>query len=139
MNPVIILILIFVFGNLPGRKGPILPPIRKFPPPMRPSYIDTFRIELLLDRLHSMTNALEKVNHLNQMQKVPSGKGPAPSMDRIQESLEAVKGFLADGKSSQQVDSLSNTLSGVKNFSNMEQLMTTMGPILSMLKNSGEK
>lgn len=138
MNPVIILIIILILGNPSGLKRPFrMQP--KFPPPFRSAYIDTFKMELLLDRLHTMTNAIEKINHLNQIQKVPAGKNKGPSIDRIQESLEVIKGFLAEGKHSRQVDTLSNTLSGVKKFGNMEDLMAKMGPIISMMNSSSEK
>ena len=86
-----------------------------------------------------MTNAIEKVNHLNQLHRVPVGKGKGPTIDRIQESLDAIKGFLVEGKSSRQVDTLSNTLSGVKQFGNMEDLMQKVGPILSMMNNNNSK
>jgi hypothetical protein len=96
-------------------------------------------MELLLDRLHSMTDALDKVNHLNQMQKTTVGKRKLPSMDQVQESLGAVKGFLADGKTSHQVENISTALSGAKQLTDMDELMKTMGPILTMLKNSSVK
>jgi hypothetical protein len=136
MNPVILLALIFILGN-PSGKGINLPQIGKFPPPIKPAYIDTFKMELLLDRLHSMTSALEKVNQLNQIQKIPSHK--APSIDQVQDSLDAIKGFLADEKPYKQVDNISNTLSGLKNLGNIEELMSTLSPILSALNNSGKK
>lgn len=149
MNPAIALILLFVLGG-PAGKGlpshsplpnfgglPPLPPLGKLRLPMGPNYIDTFKIEMMLDRLHAMTNTLEKVNRLHQVQKLPPGK--APSIDRIQESLDAVRGFLADGKTGKQVDNLSSTISGVKKLGDMEGIMNALGPVLSMLNNSGEK
>lgn len=149
MNPAIALILLFVLGG-PAGKGrpafsspvnfrglPSLPPTGKLRMPMGPNYIDTFKIELMLDKLHAMTNTLEQVNHLHQIQKRPPGNGP--SIDRIQESLDAVKGFLADGKTGRQVNNLSNTISGVKKLGDMESIMSALGPVMSMLNNSGEK
>lgn len=102
-----------------------------------PGYFDTFRMELLLDRLHNMTQTLEKVNHLNQMRGVPMNRDN--SIDRIQESLEAVRGLLYSNKSTKQIDKLSNTLSGVKRIGDMQGIMTNMGPILSMLSNENDK
>ncbi|HPO05461.1 MAG TPA: hypothetical protein PLV37_08095 [Bacillota bacterium] len=139
MNPGSIIFLIFVL-SISGGKPKASPPVLRFPhPPKSPSYIDTFKMELALDRLHSITNAIEKVNHLSQVQKIPEPKGKMPSIDRIQESLDAVKGFLADGKPSRQVNSLSDTLSGVKKLGNLDELAASMGPILSMLKNIDQK
>lgn len=135
MNPLLILILILVFSNnrkshgyIPGSpfrlgRSPLLP--------MSFSYFDTFKMELLLDRLHTITEALEKLNHLRQIQHVPPSK--ESSMARIQDSLDAAKGFLADTKAQDRLDALSNTLAGVKQLGNMESLISSMGPILSML------
>jgi hypothetical protein len=140
MNPATALALIIILGNK-GVKG--LPPTPAFPAlgklrlPMGPNYIDTFKIEMMLDRLHAVTNTLEQVNHLHQIQKLPPSK--VPSIDRIQDSLNSVKTFLADGKTSRKVDNLSNTISGVKKLGNMEEIINTLGPVLSALSNSDEK
>jgi len=139
MNPALILILILALGPAGGKSNPPLPRIRPPRLPRGPAYIDTFKMEMALDRLQTMTNAIEKINHLNQVQRVPERKGKLPSIDRVQESLEAVKGFLADGKPSRQVDTLSNTLSGVKNLGNLDEMMSAMGPFLSMMKNTDNK
>ncbi|MDD3169626.1 MAG: hypothetical protein PHC91_09250 [Eubacteriales bacterium] len=102
-----------------------------------PGYFDTFRMEMLLDRLHSMTSTLEKVNHLNQMKGIPLNKNNA--IDRVQESLDAVKDLLYTNKSTKNIDSLSSTLSNVKQLGDMQSIMTNMGPILSMLSNKNDK
>ena len=138
MNPALILILILALGPAGGKSKPPLPRIRPPRLPRGPAYIDTFKMEMALDRLQTMTNAIEKINHLNQVQRVPERKGKLPSIDRVQESLEAVKGFLADGKTSRKVD-LSNTLSGVKNLGNLDEMMSAMVPFLSMMKNTDNK
>ncbi len=143
MNPATALALIFILGNSGGKvlphppAFPAIPPIRGLRLPMGPNYIDTFKIEMMLDRLHAITNTLEQVNHLHQIQKLPPSK--IPSIDRIQDSLNSVKTFLSDGKTSRNVDNLSNTISGVKKLGNMEEVMSALGPILSALNNSGEK
>lgn len=135
MNPITLLTLLFVLGKPSGGKG-ILPSSFKVPRlPVRSSYIDTFKMELLLDRLHSMTNTLEKVNHLNQMKRIP-GRQKGPNIDQLQESLDVVKGFLADSKTGRKVENLSNTINGAKKLTDMEDLMQSMGPILSMLKSN---
>ena len=142
MNPALILVAIMFLSQSSG-KSPLslLPPSRigklGIPPIKDPGYFDTFRMELLLDRLHNMTDTLEKVNHLNQMRSVPLNKDN--SIDRIQESLDAVRGLLYTNKSTKQIDSLSNTLSGVKKIGDMQGIMTNMAPILSMLSNQNDK
>lgn len=142
MNPAIVLAaVLFLSQGSSGRS--LLPPppgaIRKagIPPIKDPAYFDTFRMEMLLDRLHGITNTLEKMNHLNQMRSVPMTKDN--SIDRIQESLEAVRGLLYTNKSSKRIESLSNTLSGVKKIGDMQGIMTNMAPILSMLSNQDDK
>ena len=150
MNPVLIVIVILIFSQ--GKSGgfPALPLNRSaghissagvkkmnLTPPKIPSYFDTFKMDLFLDRMHSMTNTLEKVNHLNQMRHIPLNK--SNSIDRIQESLEAVKGLLYTNKSSTKLDHISNTLSGVKKIGDMESIMANFGPILSALSNQDDK
>ena len=150
MNPALIVIVILLLSQGSGGKGlsGILPPsgISKLgispgklgiPPLKDPGYFDTFRMELLLDRLHNLTQTLEKINHLNQMSGVPLNRDN--SIDRIQESLEAVRGLLSSNKSTKQIDKLSNTLSGVKKIGDMQGIMTNMGPILSMLSHENDK
>lgn len=141
MNPALILAAVLFLSQNQGKSSFRLPP----PPPLGragipqlkdPGYFDTFRMEMLLDRLHQMTNTLEKVNHLNRMKGVPLNKNN--SIDRVQESLDTVKGLLYANKSTKSLDSLSNTLSSVKQFGDMQGLMTNMAPILSMLSNKND-
>ena len=144
MNPALIVAAVLFLSQNQGKlpfKLPLPPPsaIGKLgiPAIKDPGYFDTFKMELLLDRLHSMTSTLEKVNHLNQMRSVPLNK--SNSIDRVQESLDAVKGLLYTNKSSKPIDSLSDTLSNVKQLGDMQGLMTNMAPILSMLSNKNDK
>jgi hypothetical protein len=145
MNPALIVAALLFLSQGGSGKGPLnmlqLPGLGigklGIPPIKDPGYFDTFRMELLLDRLHNMTNTLEKVNHLNQMRGVPMNRDN--SIDRIQESLEAVRGLMYNNKSSRKIDTLSNTLSGVKRIGDMQGIMTNMGPILSMLSNQDDK
>ncbi|MDD4565460.1 MAG: hypothetical protein PHE79_08335 [Eubacteriales bacterium] len=138
MNPALILIAIFFMSqDAHGKPAlPILPPkLGKLGnlANKNPVYFDTFQMELLLDRLHNMTNTLEKINHLNQLKSVPLNK--SNYIDRIQESLNAVRGLLYNSKSTKQIDSISKSLSTVKKFGDMKGLMSNMEPILSMLSN----
>lgn len=142
MHPALILAAVLYLSQNKGNTPFRLPPpavIGKsgIPPIKDPGYFDTFRMELLLDRLHNMTNTLEKVNHLNRMKSVPLSRNN--SIDRVQESLEAVKGLLYANKSTKHIDSLANTLSNVKQLGDMQGLMTNMAPILSMLSNKNDK
>ncbi len=141
MNPALILAAVLFLSQNQG-KSPLklpAPVIGKLgiPAIKDPGYFDTFRMELLLDRLHTMTSTLEKVNHLNQIRGIPLNKNNA--IDRVQESLDAVKGLLYTNKSTKQIDSLANTLSNVKQLGDMQSIMTNMGPILSMLSNKNDK
>ncbi len=142
MNPAAIAVALLFLSQGSG-KSPInlLSPSKVgklgIPPIKDPGYFDTFRMELLLDRLHNLTNTLEKVNHLNQVRHVPMNK--ENSIDRIQESLDAVRGLLYNNKSTKKIDTLANTLSGVKKIGDMQGIMTNMGPILSMLSNQDDK
>lgn len=143
MNPLLIVILILIFSN--NRKGRSYTqssiPFSSsslLPPGFRLDYFDTFKMELLLDRMKAITEALEKINHLRQMQNLPATK--ETSMNRIQDSVDAAKGFLADTKAADQLTTISDTLSGVKQLGDMSGLISSMGPLLSMLTSgSGER
>lgn len=142
MNPAIAVVAILLLSQGSQGKSPFPIPPRSvgklgIPPIKDPGYFDTFKMEMLVDHLHNMTNTLEKVNHLNQMRSVPLNK--TNSIDRIQESLDAVRGLLYTNKSSKHIDSLSDTLSGVKKIGDMQGIMSNMGPILSMLSNQNDK
>lgn len=142
MNPALILAALLFLSQNQGKSTLRLPPPLTagslgIPRIKDPGYFDTFRMELLLDRLHNMTSTLEKVNHLNRMKSVPINRNN--SIDRVQESLEAVKGLLYAKKSVKKIDSISNTISNVKQLGDMKELMTNMGPILSMLSNKNDK
>jgi hypothetical protein len=133
MNPALILaaLLFLSRGNAPLRLPPRAASVKN------PTYFDTFRLEMLLDRLHSMTDALEKVNHLNRLKNVPMTRGH--SLDRIQESLEAVRSLLYTSKSSKKLDTISGALSGLKQLGDIPNIMTNIGPILSILSNRSDK
>lgn len=143
MNPALIVAAVLFLSQNKGSSPFKLPPPSSIvgkagiPSLKDPGYFDTFRMELLLDRLHNMTNTLEKVNHLNRIKGVPLTRDN--SIDRVQESLDAVKGLLYANKSSKKIDTLSNTLSNVKQLGDMQGLMTNMAPILSMLSNKDDK
>ncbi|HHU18200.1 MAG: hypothetical protein ACOX4V_05380 [Anaerovoracaceae bacterium] len=141
MNPALILLaILFMSQNSHGKPGfPLLPPTMKLglPANKNPVYFDTFHMELLLDRLHNLTDTLEKINHLNNLRSVPINKNNY--IDRIQESLDAVRGLLYSKKSTKQIDTLSKSLSTVKKFGDMKGLMANMEPILSMLSNQDDE
>ena len=141
MNPILLLVVILILSNN-NKHNTYIPrglfhSSRSSVPFMRLSYFDTFKMELLLDRLHAMTEALEKLNHLRQIQSLPPSK--ENTMVRIQDSLDAAKGFLADTKAAKQLDTISDTFSGVRQLGDMDQLISSMGPILSMLTASKEE
>lgn len=127
MNPALIIILILVITNNSGSSS-----LKK-----KPNYFDTFKMELLVDRLRVLTSSLEKINNVKQISQQPIPKGG--SMDRVHESLDVVKDLLADKKEGKQLDVISNTLAGVKQFGGIENLMATIGPLLSMLSNNDGK
>ncbi len=143
MNPLLLLIVFSIFssgGPSTLKNNPYIniPSIRKsflspFLSPLSSNYFDTFKMELLLDRLKAITEALDKINHLNQMRTLPPSR--ENSINRIQESLDAARGFLMDTDAEKKIDTLSNTISSVKRLQGMEGLMKNLGPILSMLDN----
>lgn len=166
MNPVLILIMILIFSNSggtpAGKSSAGKASVQRLglpPSPVNPGnfdlgklantlskglfsggsmpYFDTFKMELMVDRLRMMTDSLEKVNHLNQVRNVPLGRDNIA--DRVQDSLDAVRGFLYDSKSGQKIDFLSGMVNNVKKFGDIENLMGNMAPILSMLSNEDDK
>ncbi|MBQ4576216.1 MAG: hypothetical protein IKK22_06035 [Firmicutes bacterium] len=78
MNPLILLILVFVLKEGRNRpyiwRGPTVPGwsvtnvVKEALE--EPFYFDTFRMELILDRLRNLTEMLEKVNRLSQVNQI---------------------------------------------------------------------
>lgn len=149
MNPIIILVvaLVLINGNGSSESGhsgssPIKPFNMKIPPiaPPMPPYFDTFKMELLLDKLRLLINSLEKINKVNQMSGTSeSADGKSVTIDKIHESLDAIKDLLADQKTGQHLNTISGALSGIKQFGDVENMMATLGPILSMLSAGGNE
>ena len=59
-------------------------------------------------------------------------------MNKIQDSVDAARGFLADTKASDPLDTISDTLSGMKQLGDMSGILSSMGPILSMLTSAND-
>lgn len=79
MHPLIVLILVFVLKENGKNKpyiwrGPLVPGLsvtRVMKDVLEePIYFDTFRMELVLDRLRELTEMLEKVNRLSQVNQL---------------------------------------------------------------------
>lgn len=75
----------------------------------QPAYFDTFRLDLLLDKLHHTVNALENVNRLRQFNldtlSLPESKPaplppqePAPDMSKMLESFGPMLNMLMNQK-----------------------------------------
>lgn len=73
----------------------------------QPAYFDTFRLDLLLDKLHHTVNALENVNRLRQFNldtlSLPESKPvppqePAPDMSKMMESFGPMLNMLMSQK-----------------------------------------
>lgn len=73
----------------------------------QPAYFDTFRLDLLLDRLHHTVNALENVNRLRQFNldtlSLPEAKPAppqesAPDMSKMMESFGPMLNMLMNQK-----------------------------------------
>lgn len=73
----------------------------------QPAYFDTFRLDLLLDKLHHTVNALENVNRLRQFNldtlSLPESKPvppqePAPDMSKMMESFGPMLNMLINQK-----------------------------------------
>ncbi len=108
MNPLIVLILIFVWkegGNKPYIwRGPAVPRLsvsRIVKEALEePLYFDTFRMELMLDRLRNLTEMLEKVNRLSQVNQLSDVLEILGGMDGTASLLAAaeplLQGFLGE-------------------------------------------
>ncbi|MGI6752256.1 MAG: hypothetical protein ACOX4U_06515 [Anaerovoracaceae bacterium] len=128
MNPILLLVFILFLLN-PGNR-------RSFQ--CLPSYIDTFKMELYLDRLVNMTRALEKINRLNQGKRIPPMGKPThfSQIENVCQSMDALKDFLGEGKTNEQINNLIQGLSSVGKFKDMEQIISTFAPLLSTILNS---
>ncbi len=139
MNPLLIVIAILILSD--NASSPAGKLKRSFANSTRslsfPPYFDTFKMELFLDKLSTLIYSLDKINNVNQMSKEETKK--LPSVDRIHESLEAVKDLIADQKAGKQISTLSNTLSGIKQMGGIDNIIATMAPMMSILSNQDEK
>lgn len=89
INPLKILLLLLLLSD--GRGS-------------QPAYFDTFRLDLLLDKLHNTVNALENVNRLRQfnpdslaLPKQPPQE-PAPDISKMLENFGPVLNMLMNQK-----------------------------------------
>ena len=116
MNP-LTLTLLFLLINQSGSRETAARTSYLLPSPLNAA-ADSFQIELLLDRLHSLTDTLEKVNGLAHM-SVPSAEiaGASPTSSA----------------------SDSDSASGLKNIGYLSHMISKLGPILSTLANSVDK
>ena len=90
INPLKIFLLLLLLSN--DSRGP------------QPAYFDTFRLDLLLDKLHHTVNALENVNRLRQfnpdslaLPKEPPQE-PAPDMSKMLETFGPMLNMLMNQK-----------------------------------------
>ena len=113
MNPLTLTLLFLLMNQSGSREAGVRTPYL-LPPPLNTA-ADSFQIELLLDRLHSLTDTLEKVSGLAHM----SGS-----------AAEAVSSFPAPS---------SDSAANLKNLGDFSQIISKFGPILSTLANSPDK
>lgn len=90
INPLKIFLLLLLLSN-DGRGS-------------QPAYFDTFRLDLLLDKLHHTVNALENVNRLRQfnpdslaLPKQPPQE-PAPDISKMLENFGPMLNMLMNQK-----------------------------------------
>lgn len=133
MHPLLLLTLLFVLKSRAENSSylwrpPALP--RLFPP--FPTYFDTFRMELMLDKMRTLTDALDKVNHLRQIDQTASKQDS--KMERIGESLEVAKAFLADSKSQRNLQRLTQATETLRRIGEPSEWIAAAGSLLSHLE-----
>lgn len=101
-----------------------------------PAYFDTFRMEMMLDRMRTITDALDKMNHLRQIDRAAVDR--AGAVERIGESLEVAKAFLADTKAERKIDTLSGIVAAAQQFTDPDSLMQNAGSLLSAFSSLGK-
>ena len=90
MHPLLLLVLVFVLKD-GGRKKSYIRKEMIFPEPL---YFDTFRMELMLDRLRVLTETLEKVNRLSQVNQLSDALELLGGFGGTASLLQAVEPFL---------------------------------------------
>jgi hypothetical protein len=120
MNPLLLLVLV----NLLDQKKPLN--LRKYSLPPLPNYFDNFNLEILLDKLQSASNTLDKVNRLSHVIREPKALNAPQSNDSpLPAALDQMEQLAPLMQMAQGVD--------------MKALMQNIGPIMNMLGNSQEK
>ena len=84
------------------------------------------------DRMYCVTDALDKVNHLRQLDRA---SGRNNTVERLGQSLEVAKAFLADTKAERRIDQMSGAIDALRQVSDPSGLMAAAGPLLSELRN----
>jgi len=134
MHPLLLLALLFALRNGRANSGYIWrPPVLPRLSMPFPTYFDTFRMEMMLDKMRTLTDALDKVNHLRQIDQSAAGRSNA--MERIGESLEVAKAFLADTKAERKIDQMAGAVDTLRQVSDPSGWMAAAGPLLSGLGN----
>ena len=133
MHPLVLLVLLLALQNGTSGHGYIWrPPTLPRLSISLPAYFDTFRMELMLDRMRTLTDALDKVNHLRQLDRA---SGRNNTVERLGQSLEVAKAFLADTKAERRIDQMSGAIDALRQVSDPSGLMAAAGPLLSELRN----
>ena len=123
MHPLLLLALVFSIKNGVSK----VPYVWQLPSlPSYPTYFDTFQMELVLDKLKTLTVAMEKMNQLKRSQPVALEMGSM--LERLGTSLEVAKAFLADTEVESKLDQIVGMLEVVKDFGDPKDILSMVEP-----------
>ena len=105
------------------------------------SYFDTFKMEMLVDKLQVAINTLDKVNRLSQIMHEPRALNAPAQPVNADDSDSSPTAFPAlfnnlNLSGLTQLAPLINQLGNLGDFKNISQ---NLGPIINMLSNAQEK
>ena len=130
MNPLTIIMLLSLISNKNGavsKSSTRTSTLSIGNPPV----FDTFKMELLLDRLHQTVDTLERVNRVSQIAREPMNKSKGPELldaigapPQIKQISELAQNFKLPDK---------GQASETQSMPDMSQLIQNIGPILQML------
>lgn len=121
MNPLVLLFLVSLADQRNAKNA------RRFTSP----YFDTFKMELLLDKLHGTVNALEKINRLNQLVAEPSRALKAPE--------QAAASLPPPADMPNPLAQIAQLAPQLSQLGDMKMLMQNLGPLLAAMGGTQEK
>lgn len=99
-------------------------PVKSITPPTEKNYNQQNNLkstDQMIDKLSGALGVMKKVNQLSEIKKVTSSK--QNNLDNVQEAFSIFKNVFSDTSNSEKIDTLENTISTIKKFSEVKKVL----------------